>query len=93
MKLFGKKVVFDIFDWFSDEVKTGKWYIDKPINFMEKLSVKLADLVIICEKGRLQQMEIVPSHYIVVPNIPVGNGDSVMPVDGEKVPVIMTTTL
>lgn len=84
MKLFGKKVVFDIFDWFSDEVKTGKWYIDKPINFMEKLSVKLADLVIICEKGRLQQMEIVPSHYIVVPNIPVGNGDSVMPVDGKS---------
>lgn len=79
MKVFGKKVVFDIFDWFSDEVKTGKWYIDKPINFMEKLSVKLADLVIICEKGRLQQMEVIPDKYIVVPNIPEGADDLAFP--------------
>ena len=79
MKVFGKKVVFDIFDWFSDEVKTGKWYIDKPINFMEKLSVKLADLVIICEKGRLPQMEVIPDQYIIVPNIPEGIDDLAFP--------------
>ena len=60
---------------FSDEVKTGKWYIDKPINFMEKLSVKLANLVIICEKGRLQQMAVIPNQYIIVPNIPEGIDD------------------
>jgi len=79
MKIFGKKVVFDIFDWFSDEVKTGKWYIDKPINFMEKLSVKLANLVIICEKGRLQQMAVIPNQYIIVPNIPEGIDDLAFP--------------
>ena len=67
---FGKKVIFDIFDWFSDEVKTGKAFIDIPINILERLSVKLADLVIICETERLKQMKTRPKKYIVIPNIP-----------------------
>lgn len=70
MKCFGKKVIFDIFDWFSDEVKTGKWYIDKPINFLEKISARTADLVIICEEGRLEQMGVRPAKWLVIPNIP-----------------------
>lgn len=70
MKVFGKKVIFDIFDWFSDEVKTGIWFIDSLINFLEKTSVKLADLVIICEKGRLEQMKITPHKYLIIPNMP-----------------------
>lgn len=69
MKCFGKKVIFDIFDWFSDEVRTGKWYIDRPINLLERTSVKLADLVIICERGRLQQMKVVPGKWLVIPNV------------------------
>lgn len=63
-------MIFDIFDWFSDEVKTGKAYIDYPINLLEKLAVKLANLTIICEEERLKQINIKPSKYIVVSNIP-----------------------
>lgn len=70
MKLWGKKVIFDIFDWFSDEVKTGKAVIDKPINCIEKLATKCADLTIICEQERLSQMKVIPRRFIVIPNIP-----------------------
>lgn len=69
-KMIGKKVVFDIFDWFSDEVKTGKVFIDKTINVLEKWAVKQADLTIICEEERLHQMNSLPSKYIVISNIP-----------------------
>lgn len=70
MKLLGKKVIFDIFDWFSDEVRTGKFWIDKTINTLEKFAVKRADLVILCEEGRLAQIQCDPKRYIVIPNIP-----------------------
>lgn len=70
MKVFGKIVVFDIFDWFSDEVKTGKIFIDKTINLLERFAVSFSDLVIICETGRLRQIGIIPKRYIVIPNIP-----------------------
>lgn len=70
MKLFGKTVIFDIFDWFSDEVKTGKWFIDCPINFMEKLATKLADITILCEEERIEQIQTIPRRYMIIPNIP-----------------------
>lgn len=70
MKLFKKYVIFDIFDWFSDEVKTGKKVIDLAINILEKISTKISDLTIICEEERLNQIKIMPKNYIVVPNIP-----------------------
>ena len=70
MQLFGKKVIFDIFDWFSDETRTGKWFIDKTINFLERWAVQKADLVILCEAGRLKQIQCIPNEYIVIPNIP-----------------------
>lgn len=69
-KLFGKKVIFDIFDWFSDECKTGKILIDKSINILEKWAVKMADLVIICEEERSEQIGVRPKKYIVISNIP-----------------------
>lgn len=70
MRILGKKVFFDIFDWFSDEVKTGKSWIDKPINLLEKFAVRHSDLVILCEKGRLRQIQCTPKNYIVIPNVP-----------------------
>lgn len=70
LRLVGKTVIFDIFDWFSDEVATGNYVIDSTINFLEKCAVRFANLVIICEKGRIRQMAILPNNYIVIPNIP-----------------------
>lgn len=70
MKMIGKKVIFDIFDWSSDELKTGKRAIDFTINKLERLATKLSDLTIICEEERLRQMKIIPKQYMVIPNIP-----------------------
>ena len=70
MKLFGKRVIFDIFDWFSDEVHTGNKIIDFTINTLEKLSVKLADLTILCEEERINQIGCKPKKKIIIPNIP-----------------------
>lgn len=70
MKLVGKRVIFDIFDWFSDEVKTGKKVLDITINILEKLATKLADLTILCEEERIRQINTKPKRYIVIPNIP-----------------------
>lgn len=70
MRLAGKKVIFDIFDWFSDEVKTGKKIIDIPINNLEKLATKLANLTILCEEERIKQIDTKPKKYIIIPNVP-----------------------
>lgn len=70
MKVFGRKIVFDIFDWFSDEVRTGKFFIDKTINRLEKAAAKSADMDIICEEERLAQMKVRPKKYTVISNIP-----------------------
>lgn len=73
MKMIRKKVIFDIFDWFSDEVKTGKKIVDLTINTLEKMATKLADLTILCEEERIEQINTNPKKYIVVPNIPDAN--------------------
>lgn len=70
MQLFGKKVIFDIFDWFSDEVTTGNWYINRTINCLERWAVRKADLVILCEEGRMRQIQSRPREYMVIPNVP-----------------------
>lgn len=68
--LYKKKVIFDIFDWFSDTIITNNILIDKLINFLEKKSVKLSNFVIICEEERKKQIGIRPQKLFILPNIP-----------------------
>lgn len=70
MKFFKKKVVFDVFDWFSDEVKTGNKIIDFTINYLEKFAFKIADYAIICEEERKEQIGVIKDKIYVLPNIP-----------------------
>ncbi len=70
MKLFKKKVIFDIFDWFSDEVKTGNKLIDGIINLLEKKSFQISDYVIICEEERKKQIGVKRKQVLILPNIP-----------------------
>lgn len=85
MQVLGKKVIFDIFDWFSDETKTGKWFVDKTVNFLEQWAVRQADLVVLCEKGRLRQIQAVPKQYLIISNIPlVRNTEIVLKKDFNK---------
>lgn len=71
MKIFfNKKVIFDIFDWFSDTIITNNFFIDRMINILEKKAVKMSDYVIICEEERKKQIKIVPKKLLILPNIP-----------------------
>ena len=69
MKVFGKKVIFDIFDWHSDELNTKWRFIKIVLRYIECLAVRLADLVIICEENRINQIGFVPSKYLVIRNM------------------------
>lgn len=86
MKFFNKKVIFDIFDWYSDEFHTGYKYIDVLINTIECFCVRHSDLVIICESERLKQMMIYPKRYLVIRNMDdeyVSKGDKIEMMDND----------
>lgn len=70
---FNKKaiVIFDIFDWYSDNLSTQSALIKCGFKIMEKYSIKHSDEVIICEEERIKQ---IPYHLnkkeLIFPNIP-----------------------
>lgn len=70
MKLFGKKIIFDIFDWFSDTIILENKKIENGIKIFEKLAFRISDYVIICEEERKAQIGIEHKNLFVLPNIP-----------------------
>lgn len=65
------KIIFDVFDWYSDTLAGQSKWILKAFKFMEKLSVKYSDSIIICEEEREKQIPYNVSEKIfVLPNIP-----------------------
>lgn len=67
---YGKKVIFDVFDWFSDTIKTGSKVVDYVIRYFERFAVRKADYVIICEEERRKQIGVQRRNIFVLPNIP-----------------------
>lgn len=63
-----KKVVFDIFDWMSNDHEKNLIY--KTIGFLERYTVRKADYVIICEEERKEQLKSKREDIMVMPNIP-----------------------
>lgn len=71
MKLFwGKKIIYDIFDWFVDGRHFTNKTLKKIILFLEKIALKYSDVTIICDKRRETQINYSPSKLMVLPNIP-----------------------
>jgi len=68
--IYKKKVIFDIFDWYSDTISTGNWLINKVISILEVISYKLSDYIIICEEERKKQIKFYHRNIYVLPNIP-----------------------
>lgn len=66
----GKKVVYDIFDWFVDSRNFNNYLLKKIILFFEKIVLKKSDIVIICDEERKTQLPIIPEHLWILPNIP-----------------------
>lgn len=77
-----KKVIFDVFDWYSDNIIGQNLIVRKTFQFMEWFSVKMADEVIICEPERIQQIPYkLNKDVIVLPNIPSFADDSFLQKD------------
>lgn len=65
------KVIFDVFDWFSDNLGDQNALIRGAFKLMEKISVKLSDAIIICEPERREQIPYqLKTEPLIFPNIP-----------------------
>ena len=74
--LFNRKatVIFDVFDWFSDNLGDQNPIIRTVFKFMEKVSVKHSDYILICELERREQIPYkLKKIPLVLPNIPSFN--------------------
>ncbi len=64
-------LLFDIFDWISDTLYNQGKVVALAFRFMEWLSVKQADHIIICEPERIRQIPYsIEGRYSVLQNIP-----------------------
>lgn len=67
--LLGKKVIYDIFDWYVDS-RGIKGFLKWVIYAQEFLNIKMSEAVIICEKERRKQIKFKPKELWILPNIP-----------------------
>lgn len=71
MKLFGKKVIFDVFDAFSATIKVDSYFIMNAIKKLEGYCVDKADYLILCETQRKKQFpKMKRTDILIFPNIP-----------------------
>lgn len=68
--LYGKRVIYDIYDWYIDSRSVNNSVLKWIMTQMERLNVKKSDVVIICEEGRRNQIMFTPKCLWVLPNIP-----------------------
>lgn len=73
-KLLSRKkhfVIFDVFDWISDTLYNQGRIVLQAFSIMERISVKEADHIIICEPERIRQIPYnIEGKYSVLQNIP-----------------------
>ena len=64
-------LLFDVFDWISDTLYNQGRIVSVAFSFMEWLSVRKADHLIICEEERIKQIPYnIQGRYSVLQNIP-----------------------
>lgn len=71
--LYGKKVIYDIYDWYIDSRSINNPVIKWFFILLERINVKKSDAVIICEEGREAQIMFEPKRLWILPNIPLLN--------------------
>jgi len=69
-KLFGKKLIYDIFDWYVDSRAVSNPLLKGIILKMETVCLKNADATILCEEERVNQLVVQPKTLWILPNIP-----------------------
>lgn len=78
-------VIFDIFDWFSATLYNQGKIVLKAFTFMEKLSIKHSDYIIICEPERIEQIpyNVDREKLHILPNIPYFSDSSFLVEDNK----------
>lgn len=70
------KVLFDVFDWFSATLYNQPKIIRIAFKWMESITSKHSDHIIICEKERLEQIPYdISSKVDILPNIPMADNE------------------
>lgn len=65
------KIIFDIFDWFSDTLYNQNLFIRSIFKLMERITISNTDEVIICEPERIKQIPFeLNKKELILPNIP-----------------------
>lgn len=65
------KIIFDVFDWFTDTLNNQNILIRIAFKLMERISVRWADEIIICEPERIKQIPYkLNKKELIFPNIP-----------------------
>lgn len=67
--LLGKKVIYDIFDWYVDS-RGIQGLMKYPVYLLEFFNIKLSSSVIVCELERVKQILFKPQKLWILPNIP-----------------------
>lgn len=71
------RVLFDVFDWFSATLYNQPKVVTTAFKWMESITSKYSDNIIICEKERLEQIPYdISSKVDILPNIPMINDES-----------------
>lgn len=68
--IFGKKVIYDIFDWYIDSRGLSNCFVKGCLLLCEYVNIKCSDIVIVCEEERIKQIRYSPKKIWVLPNIP-----------------------
>lgn len=70
--LLRKKVIFDVFDWYSDSRDINNKSLMRLISLAEKIAVNYSDTIILCDEERKKQIpyKISDDKIIILPNIP-----------------------
>ena len=65
------KIIFDVFDWFSATLANQAIWIRTAFQMLEKVTIREANTIIICEEERYEQIPYKISHKtLILPNIP-----------------------
>lgn len=72
-----KRVIFDVFDWYSDSRTIACKALRYIIQWLEKWALRRSDYVIICDSERKDQLPISLSEnkLFIMPNIPAFDGE------------------
>ncbi len=78
--LFGKKVIYDIFDFYADHLRRTPQVIKSLIRALDYRAIAAADAVILVDDARREQISGArPKHLSIIYNAPEDLGDAIQP--------------